>query len=224
MKLKALDLFCGAGGVTKGLQRAGFHVTGVDIRPQPRYCGDAFFQADALTFPLEGFHFVWASPPCQRYSHLTPQHARERHPDLILPVRNRLTGSGFPYVIENVPGARAMLVDPVRLCGTYFPGLRVLRHRYFESNVLLSVPKGCNHSGLLEGRDYVSVHDGTMSGNSRRILQEHGVDYEPGKFVWEIYQQAMGIDWMRTRAEVAEAIPPDFAEYIGRQVVAAVSL
>lgn len=53
-KPRALDLFCGAGGATKGLQLAGFHVTGVDIAPQPRYCGDVLHQVDAMTFPLKG--------------------------------------------------------------------------------------------------------------------------------------------------------------------------
>jgi hypothetical protein len=67
-QFKALDLFCGAGGASKGLQRSGFHVTGVDHHPQPRYCGDIFIQANALTFNCAGFDFIWASPPCQRYS------------------------------------------------------------------------------------------------------------------------------------------------------------
>lgn len=87
---RALDLFCGAGGATKGLQRAGFHVTGVDNRPQPRYCGDAFHQADALTFPLEGFDFIWASPPCQAFTSLRFMPTAKAHPNLIPQTRARL--------------------------------------------------------------------------------------------------------------------------------------
>jgi SAM-dependent methyltransferase len=48
---RLLDLFCGAGGAARGYQLAGFHVTGIDINPQPRYAGDEFHQADAMTFP-----------------------------------------------------------------------------------------------------------------------------------------------------------------------------
>lgn len=48
MKPVLLDLFCGAGGATRGYQQAGFHVIGIDNRPQPHYCGDEFVQADAI--------------------------------------------------------------------------------------------------------------------------------------------------------------------------------
>ena len=75
---RLLDLFCGAGGAAKGYQRAGFYVVGVDINPQPNYCGDEFHQADAMEildilvaggtwegYTLADFAAIHASPPCQ---------------------------------------------------------------------------------------------------------------------------------------------------------------
>lgn len=144
--MKALDLFCGGGGVTKGLQRAGFHVTGVDINPQPRYCGNIFYQQDAIAFAFSSmnewrggtadhhpelcdgcglhfdlhFDFVWASPPCQAYSAMKTMHnAKKDHPELVEPTRRRLIKAGAEYCIENVPGA-PLLPGSVMLCGTMF--------------------------------------------------------------------------------------------------------
>jgi DNA (cytosine-5)-methyltransferase 1 len=137
-KPRVLDLFCGAGGASMGYHRAGFEVVGVDLVPQPHY-PFVFVQADALTYPLDGFEVVVASPPCPGYSRATAFHrgARAKHPLLIEPIRERFKAQGVPYVIENVEGAP--LLHPILLCGTMF-GLRSIRHRLFESNVPLLQP------------------------------------------------------------------------------------
>lgn len=204
MKPRALDLFCGAGGATKGLQLAGFHVTGVDIRPQPRYCGDEFHYADALEFPLEGFDFIWASPPCQRYT--MAQNAAKNaaaHPDYIPPMRERLKASGLPWVIENVVGAP--LVCPILLCGLAL-GLRVKRHRLFESNMLLMAPPCPSHQQdyyVIFGHEVRERRHGKASGRKNKIA---------------VGRQAMGIDWM-TRGELSESIPPAYSEFLAHQIL-----
>jgi len=201
--MKALDLFCGAGGATKGLQRAGFHVTGVDINPQPRYCGDWFIQADAMRgdWDYNDFDFIWASPPCQRYTRMQKIRNRE-HPDLIPRLRSQLRGilrvALIPFVIENVPGAP--LENPVMLCGAMFE-LRTYRHRLFECSFPVAVPGHPKHTIRTEkaGRPsngYLSV-----------------AGHFPGV---QIIRDAWGVPWMN-RDEVAQAIPPAYSEYIARQ-------
>lgn len=205
---KALDLFCGAGGATRGLQQSGFHVTGVDLHPQPRYVGDAFLQADATTFPLDGFDFIWASPPCQRYSAGAAKWGtQEDHPDLIAPIRNRLLTAGTPYVIENIMPAAPLLRDPVMLCGTMFD-LGVFRHRAFESSGLLLVPAHQRHTGHVGDGKYHTV-TGHAGGSSKRDGWKGGSVAD-----WRV---AMGIDWM-IGDELAEAIPPAYSKYIGEKM------
>src|ERR1700691_364800 len=116
MKPRLLDLFCCAGGVAAGYDRAGFEVVGVDIEPQQNFPFE-FVQADALTLPmnfLKSFDAIHASPPCQSYSDLAKRN-RNGHewPRLIEPVREMIIRSGLPYVMENVDGAP--LRDPMIL-------------------------------------------------------------------------------------------------------------
>lgn len=204
--LRLLDLFCGAGGAAMGYARAGFLVTGVDIKPQPNY-PFGFIQADAMSFPLDGFDIIHASPPCQAYSVATWSQTRSGHPDLVPWVRQRIADAGLPYIMENVP--RAPLLDPVQLCGSSF-GLRVRRHRLFESNLSLTVPP-CDHKWQDDDPIY-EVH------NHREIIRT-GVAYvfgNGGKKANEHWAKAMGIPWM-TRKELAESIPPAYTEHLGRQ-------
>lgn len=216
MKYRALDLFCGAGGATKGLLRAGFYVVGVDTEPQPRYCGDEFIQADALTVDLAGFDFIWASPPCQKYkTGLNGSNLKRgrvlNHQDLIPQTRARLVASGLPYIIENVTDAP--LLNPVLLCGSSFRrelAKPLRRHRHFESNVALLTPP-CDHTWQTEKRFHTNFRPGG------RIILSPVVQVYGNSAGREHWPDAMGIDWM-TPAELAQAIPPAYSEFLGRQI------
>jgi len=210
-----LDLYCGAGGASRGYQNAGFRVIGNDIKEQPHYIGDDFIMMDALqlmarlldgrsitghggqSYKLDDFRIIAASPPCQAYSRATAwRGSREDHPDLIDPTREALLAVGIPYIIENVQEARELLRRPLMLCGTHF-GLPIRRHRYFEVPLLgLVLTPTCQH------RDTDYAHD-------------HG-----GKQTEAQYRDAMGCTWM-TVHEAREAIPPAYTEWLGRRILAA---
>ncbi len=210
-----LDLFCGAGGAAMGYHRAGFEIIGVDIKPQLRYPFE-FVRADAMTFPLDGFDVIHASPPCQGYSIANYIWGKTDHPLLIEPIRERFLAADKPYVIENVPGAP--LKAPLTLCGLAF-GLNVKRHRIFETSpqILLAPPCPPGHRRL----DYVLV----FGGGVRKRVPQQGRTLKGGPKMnrptlpLSVGRAAMEIDWM-SRFELSEAVPPAYTEYIGRQLMA----
>ena len=209
-KPKLLDLFCKAGGASMGYSLAGFEVVGVDIKKQKRYPFE-FIQADALEVLadkdfINGFDVIAASPPCQ--THSITQHLRNAQGktttklDLIPETREALQAWGGKYIIENVPGAP--LINPVTLCGSSF-GLKVRRHRQFESNLVLTgLP--CDHK--MQGKPigiYGSMRDEIPGGGHTAKSIEQA-------------REAMGIDWMLW-GELVEAIPPMYTEHLGKQLI-----
>lgn len=214
---RLLDLFCGAGGAGMGYHRAGFDVVGVDINPQPHYPFE-FHQADAMTFPLDGFDYIHASPPCQAYSTMGNRSRAEDKrklppaPDLLVSMIERLQASSASFVVENVGGAK-QLMKPFFyfvLSGGQF-GLGVHRPRYFVSNRLIIAPPKArppvNGIGV-----YGRTHDG------RRLFNRKSNGTYRCARTLEEAQIAMGMNWADWHG-VKEAIPPAYTEYIGRQLL-----
>ena len=220
-KSRLLDLFCGGGGCTKGYQMAGFWVRGVDLKPQPRYVGEEFVQADALEYlagliqsgEIAEFDAIHASPPCQGYSISRNNGCHKDAPRMIDDTRNLLARSRLPFVIENVENAPLLDMPMfgiyvINLCGASF-GLKtgqfdLARHRLFESNVVLSALP-CTHQ---RGQTIGVYGNGTNAWHRRKFGRCVTVNE---------MREAMGIDWM-ARKELSQAIPPAYTKFIGEQL------
>lgn len=204
-----IDLFCGVGGVGHGLHSTQTHCTGqrigvdVDGSKGEQYPG-VFIEHDLATgLPSEikrllehpefrSFDMAWASPPCTFATNIEAFQSGEN----MIPVARELL-EGIPAtlkVIENVPGAREHLRNPVQFCGGAFD-LEVRKHRVFETNYYCHGTP-CQHP---EGGFAFCLGD-----------REHPV---------EEYREAHGLrsDSPLGAKELREVIPPCYVEELWRQ-------
>jgi len=211
---KLLDLFCGAGGAAEGYRRAGFDVVGVDLTPQPRYPFE-FVQADATTFPLDGFDAVHASPPCQDHSSTRDFGGDHGTGWMLAATLDRFCGLTVPWVVENVKTAPLAHqsdlfgANGLTLCGCMFRELRGLLYeaRRFQTSAGIPQPDHVRH-----------VWPQTKMGRPPRPhecmqITGHFSGVPEGR-------RRMGIPWM-TQGELAQAIPPAYTEYIGAELMSA---
>lgn len=233
----ALDICCRKGGATVGLQRAGFHVIGVDIEPQPGYPGDEFIQVDGIKILEEAAQWgwapfarlprpalIWQSWPCQEANTARNTNVKrgiaDNHRQFIPEARELSERIGIPYVLEQPTSSRKGTIRrDLTLCMDMFKGDMpppwVFRHRSFELGCwpesLPVAPLHPKHTGRVRG-------------------WRHGVKYEGdyvaaygkggGKGTLEEIAHAMQIDWMTDRFDLCEAIPPAYSEWIGRAFLA----
>jgi DNA (cytosine-5)-methyltransferase 1 len=184
---------------------------------------EGFIHADILDVLadrafLRRFDFVHVSPPCQKFSRMSQCRPglASTYPELISPARELLLSAGVPFVIENVSGARRWLLDPVTLCGTMF-GKITYRHRLFEaSGLTLTAP--VQPEAVKRNRECGWEHSTPTA---------RAGHWEPGKYVSVSGHErkapvraAMEIDWMRSRDDIAEAVPPWMTKCIGDQILA----
>jgi DNA (cytosine-5)-methyltransferase 1 len=228
MPKRLLDTYCKAGGASKGYADAGFEVVGVDIEPQDNYPYE-FHQGDAIDFIRRHGHkfdVIAGSPPCQGYSVSRHTNKRTEYSMLIEPTREAMRATGRPYVIENVEGARLHMDSPATLCGSAF-GLRVRRHRLFETNWGLIGPP-CDHAWQNASKCYVvrmsrQTREGARLSGTVPVFGSNQLLFDGvGNNVKELEacSEAMGIWWM-TKAELNQAIPPAYTRYIGEHLIKA---
>lgn len=202
-KPQLLDLFCGGGLAALGYINAGFEVTGVDLITSKNYPGQLII-SDAIEFAKRNAHqfdIIHASPPCQEYSKLK---AFNRHHSSIPlnQLREILETSKSSYIIENVPGAP--LINYIKLNGSMF-GLKCLKERWFESNMLLFAPEKIPTKGKFQVNKYGLNKNGftTIAGNMFSVKYVRNMLQLPGQ---------------HTRREIAEGIPPIYTHYLGLQI------
>jgi hypothetical protein len=130
-RIRAVDLCCGNGGMTRGMLAAGFEVVGVDVVARPGYPASLILadvrELDAAQ--LGRPEYVHASPPCTRFSLARANRATDPPTEADLDVLRaclRIIDQLKPrfWSVENVRGAvkwfRPILGEPRLRHGPFY--------------------------------------------------------------------------------------------------------
>lgn len=201
-----LDVGCGRGGAGVGYYTAGFDIVGVDIAAQPLYPFE-FHQAEGVAFIGEHGHkfdAIHVSPHCEGFSRLRNL-TSTRYPRMIAEFRDACRAAGVPYVIENVADAANDMHNPIMLCMSTW-ARRSYRHRLFESNMPLVEPLHFEHT-----MPQAKLGRAARPGEAFQAM---------GHFPQiAMVRQQMEMPWA-DRDGIADSIPPIYAEFVGRQLLA----
>ncbi len=173
--MRILDLCCGVGLASIGYREVftSAEIVGVDILDMSSSYPFTFIQGDAFALDyafLDEFDFIHISPPCQRYSKITPQRTRNSHPHLIPNALRLGYSSGKPFVVENVPGSTQWLRPN---CCLQVGG----KTRFFHSNFEIS-------TRYWEGENIMS----TRYSSKRAVFQSWGIPERYGLGMRDIRQ------------------------------------
>jgi DNA (cytosine-5)-methyltransferase 1 len=229
--MKLLDLFCCQGGASMGYHRAGFDVIGVDLDPRfaKRYPFE-FHAGDAIEFVKEHGHefdAIHASPPCQGYTRGNAGKVTS-WPKLIPDVRDLFEETGLPYVIENVKDAGPEMKAPAYLCGCMFDltaldddgiTLHLQRARLFETSFGLEAPRPCDHSA----HEWVAGAYGGARRDKYEAKYVRKGGYVPADK--SVVKALLGVAESHdvTWNGLFECIPPAYTEYVGAELLKAVT-
>ena len=208
-----LSSFCGGGGSSEGVKRAGGCSVGLDSEDQPdykrRFGEQTFVQGDATSWAListlcKKYDFIgcMGSPPCKWYSR-----ARGSQPSkapALIPLTRDVSNMFFDYwAIENVMGAaKHMSENAAELFGQAF-GCKVDRARKIEANFKVWIDESVRQAGL-------KLRERTCLGSRRRWrrLDEFGRPEEQC-CQGNIFAVQGSAPWRCTPAECAEAMGMD---------------
>jgi DNA (cytosine-5)-methyltransferase 1 len=224
-----IDRFCGEGGAAAGYTRRGFRVWGIDSNPklETRYLAsgaERFICADANTWePDEQPDAEHWSPPCKDHTDLAARSGGDGTGWMLPAAIERARTQPWPYVIENVEGAKRHMDGAVMLCGTMFglgtwapapfPARRTLfrhlkRHRLFLTSFpILTPPDACSRKPIIGV--YGTGGGGQMTRGFKGDLAQS--------------QVAMQMPWA-SRDGVSQAIPPAYTEFLGEQLLTALGV